>query len=72
MKKLRLLVLMLLLVGGLSSASQSVSGLGCGGGDRKCPRQEPRDNGCRCCSDNHCDSGYCSSSGRCRPDPRPE
>lgn len=37
-----------------------------------CPKFAERDNGCKCCSDNHCKSGYCNSQNRCadRP-PRP-
>lgn len=64
MKQLRLIFLVLLLVGGYSTFSANDGG--CNGVELeeggKCPKYEPRPNGCKCCSDNHCESGYCNPS----------
>jgi len=65
MKKLRLLLLVMMLVGSYSTFNASngncngVEVEGEGGGT--CPREE-RPIGCACCSDNHCASRKCSSS----------
>ncbi len=59
MKKIRLLMLVLMLVTSFSifdGATTKTYGCADGGG---CP-QADRPNGCACCSDNHCDSGYCN------------
>ena len=63
MKKFRLLVLALMLVGSVSMFSGSTTvyacadGGGCTGSDRPL--------GCACCSDNHCASGNCLPNDRC-------
>jgi hypothetical protein len=63
MKKLRLLFLAMVLVSGFWSFNQRV--VACVDPDEEilgpvCPKQQPRPNGCPCCSDNHCTSNYCN------------
>jgi hypothetical protein len=70
MKKLRLLVFIGALMVGFSSFHAPVSA--CEDDEEEsiaCPKFAPRDNGCKCCSDNHCKSGYCNGSNKCADKP---
>jgi hypothetical protein len=65
MKKLRLLFMITLLIGSLSFFDGPATAEECGSGPyieiEGCP-QADRPNGCKCCSDNHCASGFCDPS----------
>jgi len=68
MKKLRLVVLIMLLTGGLSSFKANEPACFDPGDEGPCPKNQPRPNGCKCCSDNHCVSDHCEiGSERCVP-----
>lgn len=69
MKKIRLLMLVLMLVGGFYIFDGTTTKTyGCAE-DAACPPNAPRDNGCKCCSDNHCVSGYCGTNDKCADRP---
>ncbi len=64
MKKFRLLLLTLMLVGGVSMFNQSATA--CADGEGDCSSKNgDRPVGCACCSDNHCDSGKCGKDDKC-------
>gem|GEM_PF-6824134 len=66
MKKLRLVVLIMLLTGGLSSFKANEPACVDQGDDNgHCPKHAARPDGCPCCSENHCISGYCNGSNHC-------
>lgn len=70
MKKVRLLLLAMMLVGGGIMFNSSASVIeSCGAGGEGCPVGPGGPNGCRCCSDNQCDSGYCGTNDKCAKKP---
>lgn len=72
MKKFRLLILALSLAGGLSTFNAPVSVSACEDDEDEiaaCPKYQPRPNGCKCCSDNHCTSGFCDGNNTCSNKP---
>lgn len=66
MKVFRLFALTLMLVGVWFMPERPVSA--CADPGANCPAQQPRPNGCACCSDNHCQSGNCNlTTEKCEP-----
>lgn len=64
MKKFRLMILILMLVGGISMFNPPVSADECSDEEGPCTGYD-RPNGCKCCSENHCHSNYCDKTNHC-------
>lgn len=72
MKIFRLCALTLLLVGVWLIPERPASACEADPG-QNCPAQQPRPNGCKCCSDNHCASGRCNiNTDKCEAKPDDE
>ena len=74
-KKIRLILLVSMLLGSISMFNSTQSVRACGdeeGEDSACNCTEAacKPDGCSCCSDNHCKSGYCpSATDKCTKKP---
>lgn len=69
MKIIRLILLTMMLMGSFYMYDRPVSAC-VDESSAACPPNAPRDNGCKCCSDNHCKSNYCNpANNKCAKHP---